>query len=43
MALKQSAFKEASLLILGMFSGVTPVHAKTAFKDVKPSPRTYQT
>lgn len=43
MALKQSAFKEASLLILGMFSGVTPVHGKTAFKDIKPSPHTYQT
>ena len=43
MALKQFAFKEASLLILGMFSGVTPVHGKTAFKDIKPSPRTYQT
>ena len=43
MALKRFAFKEASLLILDLFSGATLVHGKTAFKDIKPSPCTYQT
>ena len=42
-ALKRFAFKEASLLILDLFSGATLVHRKTAFKDIIPSPCTYQT
>ena len=43
MALKRFAFKEASLLNLGLFSALTPVHGKTGFQDIKPSPHTYQT
>ena len=43
MALKRFAFKEASLLNLGLFRAMTPVHGKTGFQDIKSSPHTYQT
>lgn len=37
------AFKEVSFLILGFFISVTPVQWRIRFKDIKPSPGTYQT
>lgn len=43
MALKPFTFKEVSLLIRVLFFGVTSVHKRIGFKDIKPSPSTYET
>lgn len=43
MALKPFTFKEVSLIILGLFVGVTSKHERIGFEDTKPSPSADQT